>query len=69
MRRVGFLMSAMAGLGAIMAMPCVIDADSRQTNKEGAEILAAPDNPLLTPAGRRYMTEQPRHWRVCMIQR
>jgi hypothetical protein len=69
MRRVGFFMSAMAGLGAIMAMPCVIDAQSGQSVEERAEIVAAPDNPLLTSAGRRYMTEQPRHWRACMIQR
>jgi hypothetical protein len=68
MRRLGFLMSAVAGLGAIMAMPCVIGAQSGP-NDQPAETLRAPDNPLLTAAGRRYMTEQPRHWRACMIQR
>jgi hypothetical protein len=69
MRRLGFFMSAMAGLGAITAMPCVIDAQSGRTNEQQAEALSATDNPLLTSAGRRYMTEQPRHWRACMIQR
>jgi hypothetical protein len=59
----------MAGLGAIMAMPCVIDAQPGKTNEQRAENLAASDNPLLTPAGRRYMSEQPRHWRACVIER
>jgi len=68
MRRLGFFAFAMAGLGAIMAMPCVIDAQSGR-NDQQADTLSAPDNPLLTSAGRRYVTEQPRHWRAFMIQR
>jgi hypothetical protein len=52
-----------------MAMPCVIGAQAGQTNEQQAEIVSASDNPLLSPAGRRYVTEQPRHWRACMIQR
>lgn len=69
MRRLGFFVSALVGLGAIVAMPCVIDAESGRTDEQPAEIVSATDNPLLTPAGRRYMTEQVRHWRACMIQR
>ncbi len=69
MRRLGFFMSAIVGVGAIMAMPCVIGAQSGQTTEQQAEVLSAQDNPLLTSAGRRYMSEQPRHWRACMIQR
>jgi hypothetical protein len=69
MRRLGFFMCAIIGLGAVMAMPCVIDAQSGQTNDQQADALSTTDNPLLTAAGRRYMTEQPRHWRACVIQR
>jgi hypothetical protein len=69
MRRLGFFMSAVLGLGAIMTMPCVIDAEPGRTGEGETETLRVADNPLLTPAGRRYMSEQPRHWRACMIQR
>ena len=48
---------AMAGLGAIMATPCVIDAQSGQPKEQQAETLSAPDNPLLTSAGRRYLMQ------------